>query len=266
MAMTGDDVGAGRGGSRIGPAGDEDRSRDRDARRDDAVRAYRSASALLDERASGSARSAVLAEASRAVGARPHVVDGPAPSRMPRRPALLRFRLPMAAAATVLVSVVAVLVANRTGRELAGEGSAPGEGAPAALPRVASPPVAAPSVAAPSVVAPPPALPKAASPASPQRSAAPAVRASDPQSATTQSPTRPPSARSQANHGATDAALSSLRPFVPDPPASARQAPGLAGSGEPADGAASTASASLHRRRLRRATLRGPPPSPRNLP
>jgi len=96
--------------------GDDERS-DR-ADREDAERGamkralsdYRAASQALDERPSAQARAAILAAAAREVGAQPR--DAAAIGAPPRRgrPAL---RWPMAAAATVLLSSLAVMMAER---------------------------------------------------------------------------------------------------------------------------------------------------------
>ena len=79
--------------------------------RDDApVRRYRAASAALDERPSSEARAAILAAAARQVEARPGSTAAP---RVARRP-----RWPLAAAAAVLLSSLAVMMANRTEQEM----------------------------------------------------------------------------------------------------------------------------------------------------
>jgi hypothetical protein len=91
--------------------------------RDDApARRYREASAALDERPSAATRAAILAAAARQVEARPRSADAP---RIARRP-----RWPLAAAAAVLLSTLAVMMANRTGQEMPSF-TAPAERAPA---------------------------------------------------------------------------------------------------------------------------------------
>jgi len=79
--------------------------------RDDApARRYREASAALDERPSAATRATILAAAARQVEARPLSADAP---RVVRRP-----RWPLAAAAAVLLSTLAVMMADRTGQEM----------------------------------------------------------------------------------------------------------------------------------------------------
>jgi len=79
--------------------------------RDDAsLRRYRQASGALDERPSASTRAAILAAAARHVEAKPRAADAPRP--------LLRRRWPLAAAATVLLSTLAVMLASRTEQEM----------------------------------------------------------------------------------------------------------------------------------------------------
>lgn len=73
------------------------------------ARAYRAAHAALDERPSEASRAAIVAAAARAVESQPHAA-GSAPRR--------RWRLPLAAAATILVSSIAVIVAQRTEQQM----------------------------------------------------------------------------------------------------------------------------------------------------
>jgi hypothetical protein len=79
-------------------------------RDDAALRRYREASAGLDERPSDATRAAILAAAARAVNARPTSADAPRAS--------IRRRWPLAAAATVLLSTLAALLATRTEQEM----------------------------------------------------------------------------------------------------------------------------------------------------
>ncbi len=111
------------------------------------ARAYRAAHAALDERPSEAARAAILAAAARAVESRPHAA-GSAPRR--------RWRFPLAAAATILVSSIAVIVAQRTEQQMpagvtadrapskvSGQGAEPGPtGQPATEIRPVEPPPA----------------------------------------------------------------------------------------------------------------------------
>jgi len=80
----------------------EDPARDESIERQ-AVRRYRDASAALDERPAASARAAVMAAAARQVGARPMAAQAPR-----------RTRWPLAAAAAVMLSTLAVMLAIRT--------------------------------------------------------------------------------------------------------------------------------------------------------
>ncbi len=100
---------------------------------------YQQASAALDERPAASARASILAAAAREVGARP--VDAAA-----RRP--IRQRWPLAAAAAVMLSTLAVMLAIRTNEEM------PQFSAPAQAPRGAADNAAPP--AAPPASSPPP--------------------------------------------------------------------------------------------------------------
>ena len=78
-------------------------------RDDELLRRYREASGELDERPAASTRAAILAAAAREIGARP--VDA---SRAAPRPST---RWPWAAAAAVMLSTLAVLLATRTEQE-----------------------------------------------------------------------------------------------------------------------------------------------------
>jgi hypothetical protein len=128
----------------------------------DAERArYRAASEAFDERPSAATRAAILAAAARQVEAGPR--DAASPVRPPRRPAAMRW--PWAAAATVLLSTLAVMMATQTEREM-----------PTFTPPASAPPVSAPveraapapdSQSQPALVAPPPPAPARSVPASP---------------------------------------------------------------------------------------------------
>jgi hypothetical protein len=76
------------------------------------ARAYRAAAAQLNETPSPAVRATVLAAAARAVQARPTGVR--ADGSMPPLRGNSRYRLPLAAAASVLVGTIAVLLAQRT--------------------------------------------------------------------------------------------------------------------------------------------------------
>ena len=77
-------------------------------------RGYRAANDALDERPSAATRAAILAAAARQVQAGPRDVQ--APRGAPRFGTMLRW--PMAAAATVLLSTLAVMMAVRTEHEM----------------------------------------------------------------------------------------------------------------------------------------------------
>jgi hypothetical protein len=125
--------------------------------RDDApARRYRQASATLDERPSAATRAAILAAAARQVEARPRSADAPRVVR--------RTRWPLAAAAAVLLSTLAVMMANRTGQEMP-TFTVPAERAPEAIAVAPAPPVAATATRSPDSAAPLPAPPMAAAPA-----------------------------------------------------------------------------------------------------
>lgn len=116
--------------------------------RDDApARRYREASAALDERPSPATRAAILAAAARQVEARPQSADAP---RVMRRP-----RWPLAAAAAVLLSTLAVMMANRTEQEMPSF-TAPAERAPESVAIAPAPSAAAPSSDSAAALPPPP--------------------------------------------------------------------------------------------------------------
>ena len=75
----------------------------------DIASAYRAANDALDERAGLATRNAILAAAARAVDAKPAAAVS-----LPMR----RWRFPLAAAATILISTVAVILAQRAEQEL----------------------------------------------------------------------------------------------------------------------------------------------------
>jgi len=94
------------------------------------VSRYRQASAEADERPAASARASILAAATREVGAKP--VDAATPVRTPRR-------WPLAAAAAVMLSTLAVMLAIRTNEEMP-QFNAPPEPARSATDNAALPP------------------------------------------------------------------------------------------------------------------------------
>jgi hypothetical protein len=103
--------------------------------RDDAsLRRYREANAALDERPSAATRAAILAAAARQVEAKPQPAEAP---RVTRR------RWPLAAAAAVLLSTLAVMMAQRTEQEMP-TFTAPAEQLPA---KVAAAPAGSPPAA-----------------------------------------------------------------------------------------------------------------------
>jgi hypothetical protein len=79
-------------------------------RGDAATRRYREASAALEERPSAETRAAILAAAARHVEAKPRAADAPRAAH--------RRRWPLAAAAAVLLSTLAVMMAQRTEEEM----------------------------------------------------------------------------------------------------------------------------------------------------
>jgi len=122
---------------------------------------YAAASAALDEAPSAATRAAILAAAARAAGARPQPMAR-----------VRRWRLPLAAAASVLVGTIAVLLATRI------DESSPVVPAPAppAATVAAAPPAAEPTTRSRVAEAPPPA-PALADVRTPKVGAAPPNRA-----------------------------------------------------------------------------------------
>jgi hypothetical protein len=115
--------------------------------RDRSVRGYRAATDALDERPSAATRAAILAAAARQVQAGPR--DAREPIAVPR--IAPRKRWPYAAAAAVLLSSLAVMMATRTEREMptftapverTAESAAPSSPVPSSEP---PPPTAAPT-------------------------------------------------------------------------------------------------------------------------
>lgn len=137
---------------------------------------YRAAADAMDEQPSAQARAAILAAAARAVDARPR--DVAAGSRLRTRP-----RWPMAAAATVLLSTLAVFVARQTEHEQ--QGAKVAEAAPPQT-VARTVPIAPAEPAAPAEAAPP--VAQAAPPAASEKAvaAAPIARLEEPVAADTQ--------------------------------------------------------------------------------
>jgi hypothetical protein len=104
-------------------------------------RAYRAAGETLGERPSAAARAAILAAAARQIHAAPRDASAPIASPARRMP-----RWPMAAAAAVLLSTLAVMMAVRTEHEMGTFTPPAGSEAPRAQAPAAAP--AAPSIAA----------------------------------------------------------------------------------------------------------------------
>ncbi|MGH6624593.1 MAG: hypothetical protein ACREBN_11495 [Burkholderiaceae bacterium] len=110
---------------------------------EEVTRRYRDASDELGEAPSAAARAAILAAAARQVQSRP--VDAMSTVKQPSRSFA---RWPLGAAAAVLLSTLAVLMADRTEREIATElASSRTDSAPAARSEAAKPVPSAPAVA-----------------------------------------------------------------------------------------------------------------------
>jgi hypothetical protein len=128
--------------------------------RDPSLRGYRAATDELDERPSAATRAAILAAAAREVQAGPR--DAREPLAAPRDAS--RKRWPYAAAAAVLLSSLAVMMATRTEREMP-TFTAPSERVvenavpPKPVPSSEPPPPAASSTASPEVASTPAAVP-----------------------------------------------------------------------------------------------------------
>lgn len=213
------------------------------AESDRSVRGYRAASESLDERPSVATREAILAAAARQVQSRPHDLRDPPAARARSRP-----RWPYAAAAAVLLSTLAVMMATRTEQEMpsftdtsvdAGRAAAPAtEPAPAKPDAAAQPAVTAERAAAdaaPASAAPVQPAPKIALPTSRPTQAARAPA--------TPAPPAPPMTDAESKVNAPAEAARAK-----DEAAGMRTAPALAGSVEAPSAAAGAASASLAKR------------------
>jgi len=187
--------------------------------RDDApVRRYRAASAALDERPSTEARATILAAAARQVEARPGSTAAP---RVARRP-----RWPLAAAAAVLLSSLAVMMANRTEQEMPSF-TAPAERVSAPVAVAPAPPVAAPPASGSAAPVPAPPVAQAPAPIAPPSTTASAreERAAPAASAERADAQRPEVARSATSAGpaerAPESANAEARQDLPAPPPAA---------------------------------------------
>ena len=201
--------------------------------RDDApARRYREASAALDERPSAATRAAILAAAARQVEARPQPANA---LRIVRRP-----RWPLAAAAVVLLSTLAVMMANRTEQEMPSF-TAPAERAQESV-AIAPAPSAAATTASDSA-APLPAPPMAQAPAPiakrstasnarEERSSAPAASTerTDAQRSEAASPAASARSAERAAEGASAEARQDLPAALPSAPAAPPRAAPLARS------------------------------------
>jgi hypothetical protein len=186
---------------------------------DETLRRYREASAALDERPAHAARASILAAAAREVGARPRAANAPRAVRM---------RWPLAAAAAVLLSTLAVMLASRTEHEMATftapEGSAPSSAPAAPIPAPAPPAAPAPDLS------PAPATPKVEAPAARvQRPAETrAAPATVPRGEGPLHETRPRSVEAPAARDAERApAAEPAPPPAPAAPAPMREAPSM---------------------------------------
>ena len=197
--------------------------------RDDApARRYREASAALDERPSAATRAAILAAAARQVDARPQPADAP---RIVRRP-----RWPLAAAAAVLLSTLAVMMANRTGQEMPSF-TAPTERAPESVAIAPAPSAAVPPSADSAVALPAPPIAQAPAPAAKrstasnareERSSAPAAPKErvDAQSSDVATPAASQRSAGRVAEGVSAEARQDLPAALPSaPPAPPRAAP-----------------------------------------
>jgi hypothetical protein len=169
---------------------------------DRSVQGYRAATESLDERPSVSTRNAILAAAAR------QVQSGPRDARAPVAPARRRQRWPYAAAAAVLLSTLAVMMATRTEQEMP-TFTAPADNsgrvaAPTAEPAPAKP-AAADGVVADAAPTPAPAASKPA-PKVAQREAQPAQVTTAPAS-----PAPPPAPVSAGNEAKLNAATEPAR-------------------------------------------------------
>jgi type IV secretory pathway VirB10-like protein len=175
------------------------------------LRGYRAANEALDEAPRAETRAAVLAAAARVVEAKPRAVDR-----------MRHWRFPLAAAATVLISTIAVLVATRTEQEAAKIAAAPPETSAQASADIYAPepPAAAPAAPPPAPAQPAPSAetPQAAPPApqAARRAAPPAEKLEAP--AVAAAPAAPPAAadavassEARAERSAADSESAGLR-------------------------------------------------------
>jgi hypothetical protein len=209
-------------------------------------RAYRAAGEALDERPSAATRAAILAAAARQIHAAPRDASAPMATPVRRMP-----RWPMAAAAAVLLSTLAVMMAVRTEHEMP-TFTPPAESeaarVPAAAPSAATAPTTdtvAQGAAAP--IARAPSLDKdrtgaAVTPASPRTGAGADAKRRDAEQLA-ESKVTEPGAGPRAKEEATALAAPASAPPAAPPVAGQRAAPAPAPSAAAADAASAEAAA-----------------------
>ena len=174
------------------------------------ARRYRAASAALDERPSAATRAAILAAAARQVEARPQSADAPRVVR--------RTRWPLAAAAAVLLSTLAVMMANRTGQEMPSF-TAPAERAPEAIAVAPASSVSASATPSPDRAEPSSAPPIATAPAPVAKHSTSSSARNERSSVSAMTAERMDAQRSDAARSAEQASGAASGEARPDPPA-----------------------------------------------
>ncbi len=196
--------------------------------------AYRTASAALDEAPSADTRAAILAAAARAAGSRPRPVGRPG-----------RWRLPLAAAASVLAGTIALLIATQVEQPTGSDARDAAAEAVSASPPRAAPTVAAPASQAQVAAQPPPAVdPPATPPPSPGAPAAaksgPSIaagggrRASPPEAASPAPPQPPPPVEAFPDAAAPPSGAAAATAPEPSRGPAAGDSPAGAGQSKPA--------------------------------